>query len=231
MMDKAAPIPDQQAVAEKEILHLVVQLSKRWRDIYYANVDPKLAPISIVLTTLAAETYRGERSVSQALTSMLGGVVDLIDVSRRRGEQRLHLCNPSNVAEDLTERWDSNPPAYAAFVRGIRDFQRQWVQLVRRGGNVNAELEVLFGEPVKTVLRKQAQKMQESRMAAIWALKRESACLASNASARVMPNISMGQSRYLRQKPLTLVQQRYFLTATLPGFSRSGYWQRVALRR
>lgn len=193
MMDKAAPIPDQQAVAEKELLHLVVQLSKRWRDIYYANVDPKLAPISIVLTTLAAETYRGERSVSQALTSMLGGVVDLIDVSRRRGEQRLHLCNPSNVAEDLTERWDSNPPAYAAFVRGIRDFQRQWVQLVRRGGNVSAELEVLFGEPVKTVLRKQAQKMQESRMAGNLGVKAGVGIVsASNASARVMPNTFHG---------------------------------------
>src|SRR5580704_6063505 len=93
MMDKAAPIPDQQAVAEKEVLQLLVQLSKRWRDLYYANADCELAPISVVLTTLAAETYRGERYVSQALTSMLDGVVDLIDQSRRRGERHLHLCN------------------------------------------------------------------------------------------------------------------------------------------
>jgi hypothetical protein len=164
MMDKAEPIPDQQAVAEKEILQLVVQLSKRWRDLRYANADPKLAPISVVLTTLAAETYRGERSVSQALTSMLSGVVDLIDQSRRRGEQHLHLCNPSNVAEDLTERWASKPAAYDAFERGIRDFHRRWSQLIARQGNVKEDLVALFGEPVAVVLKKRAELRHGARI-------------------------------------------------------------------
>jgi len=164
MLDKAAPIPDQEAVAEKEILQLVVQLSKRWRDLCYANIDPGLAPISIVLTTLAAETYRGERSVSQALTSMLGGVVELIDQSHRRGERHLHLCNPSNVAEDLTERWDSNPAAYGAFERGIRDFHCRWSQLIARQGNVNTELVELFGEPVAAVLKKRAEQRHGARI-------------------------------------------------------------------
>jgi hypothetical protein len=164
MLDKPAPIPAQQAVAEKEALQLVVQLSKRWRDLSYADVDAKLAPISVVLTTLAAETYRGERSVSQALASMLGGVVDLIDQSRHRGEKHLHLHNPSNVAEDLTERWDSNPAAYGAFERGIRDFQCRWSQLTARQGNANAELVALFGEPVTAALKKTANLRQEARL-------------------------------------------------------------------
>jgi hypothetical protein len=163
LLEKADPIPGQQAVAEKNVLQLVVQLSKRWRDRYYAEVDPKLVPISVVLTTLAADTYRGEQSVSKALTSMLNEIVKVIDMSRRAGEKHLHLCNPSSIAEDLTERWDSTPSAYEAFERGIRDFQRQWTQLITRGGNVNAELEVLFGETVTTVLRKRTQKIQDSR--------------------------------------------------------------------
>jgi hypothetical protein len=164
MMDKAAPIPDQQAVAEKDTLQLVVQLSKRWRDRFYLNVDSKLAPISVVLTTLAAETYRGERSVTQALTSMLGGVVELIDQSRRRGEKHLHLHNPSNPAEDLTERWDSNPAAYVAFERGIRDFRLRWSQLIANQGNVKEELVTLFGEPVALVLKKRAEERREARV-------------------------------------------------------------------
>ncbi|MGP0019425.1 MAG: nucleotidyltransferase [Candidatus Sulfotelmatobacter sp.] len=163
MLDKAAPVPDRQAVAEKKPLQLVVQLSKRWRDLYYANLDPKLAPISIVLTSIAAETYRGGRSVSQALTSMLGGVVDLIDLSRRRGEQHLHLYNPSNRAEDLTERWDSNPAAYDAFESGIRDFWRRWSRLMAGHANPYSELAQLFGEPVTAVLKKRAQGVQKSR--------------------------------------------------------------------
>jgi hypothetical protein len=163
MVDKAAPIPDQKAVAEKEVLHLIVQLAKRWRDLFYQNVDPKLAPISIVLTTLAATTYRGERSVSQALTSMLNGILELIELSRRKGDVHLHLNNPSNIAEDLTERWDSNPAAYGAFERGIRDFQRRWSQLIARQLSAYSELTQLFGEPVAAALKKRAQSVQETR--------------------------------------------------------------------
>jgi hypothetical protein len=189
MMDKAAPIPDQQAVAEKEVLQLLVQLAKRWRDLYYANLDRELAPISVVLTTLAAETYRGERSLSQALTSMLDGVVDLIDRSRRRGERHLHLCNPSNTAEDLTERWDSNPVAYDAFERGIRDFRRRWFQLVTRQSNGDAELVALFGEPITTVLRKRTQRIQESRLGGKLGVTSAGVITSSaGGAARVRPN-------------------------------------------
>jgi hypothetical protein len=163
LLERAEPIPDQEAVAEKDVLQLVVQLSKRWRDLYYAK-DPKVAPISVILTTLAAHTYRGERSVSRALTSMLNGVVELIDASRLAGEQHLHIYNPSNLAEDLSERWDSNPSAYDAFERGIRDFRGRWSQLVGRQGGVDAELIALFGAPVTAVLRKRVQRLQESRL-------------------------------------------------------------------
>jgi hypothetical protein len=193
LLEKAEPIPDQQAVAEKDTLQLVVQLFKRWRDRWYAAVDPRLAPISIVLTTLAADTYQGEQSVSKAITSMLGEIVRLIDVSRRAGESHLHLCNPSNTAEDLTERWDSNPLGYSAFERGIRDFQQQWM-LVTRGGNVNAPLESLFGDTVTTVLRKGTQKIQGSRLAG--ALGVTSAGLitsSAEAAMRVRPNTFYGE--------------------------------------
>ena len=164
MMDKAEAIPDQEAVAQKEVLLLIVQLTKRWRDLYFAEMDPELAPISVVLTTLAAGTYRGEKSVSQAMASMLSGVVELIGQSRRNGEKHLHLCNPSNPAEDLTERWDTNPAAYQAFEQGIRDFQQRWSRLLAHQGNVKGELVALFGETVTAAVKKGAALRQESRI-------------------------------------------------------------------
>jgi Second Messenger Oligonucleotide or Dinucleotide Synthetase domain len=164
LLEKAAPVPAQQAAAEKKALQLVVQLMKRRRDLYYAD-DPDLAPISIVLTTLAADVYTGEPSVSKALTSVLDSIVQRIEASRRCGEKHLRLCNPSNVAEDLTERWDSNQPAYEAFVEGILEFHQRWSQLIARGGNVNSELEALFGETVARVLKTRAKRLQESRVA------------------------------------------------------------------
>jgi hypothetical protein len=164
MMDKAEPIPDQQAVAEKTTLQLAVQLLKRWRDIHYADQGCEFAPISIVLTTLAGEFYRGDRSVSRALMEILVRTVQLIDESRRRGEPHLRLCNPSNTAEDLTERWDSNTTAYDAFERGIRDFRNRWANVMDRKVNIDSELVLLFGETVTDILRKDRQSTQKARI-------------------------------------------------------------------
>ena len=163
VLDRAAPLPEQQAVAEKDTLQLVVQLLKRWRDRYY-SASPGLAPISIVLTTLAGHSYAGERSISQALQSVLSGIITLIDASRQSGQKHLRVLNPSNEAEDLSERWDSNSVAYQWFERGIRDLHGQWSLLVSRGASVNSELEALFGEPVKAVLRKRASGVQAARL-------------------------------------------------------------------
>jgi hypothetical protein len=160
MLDKAEPIPAQEAVGEKKPLQLGVQLLKRWRDLHYD--DRSLAPISVVLTTLAAHAYRGERSVSEAVTSILGGIVRLIDTAHAEG-RRLQVWNPSNPAENLSERWDANPAAYDAFEQGIRDFHRKWSALIARGGNVDAELKSLFGEQVTAVRLKQAKQLQSAR--------------------------------------------------------------------
>jgi hypothetical protein len=164
VLAKAEPIPDQEAVGEKSTLQLVVQLIKRWRDLYYANAQD-LAPISIVLTTLAAHTYGRQPSVSRALTSVLEGINDLVGASRRAGEEHLRVLNPANPAEDLSERWDSNLAAYQAFEKGIRAFSERWSQLTLRGGNVDADLKALYGEPVSSVLRKRAIRLQENRSA------------------------------------------------------------------
>jgi hypothetical protein len=193
VLDRAAPIPEQQAVAEKDTLQLIVQLLKRWRDRYYrSNLD--LAPISIVLTTLAGITYQGERSVSQALQSVLGGIIALIDSSQQSGQRRLRVLNPSNMAEDLSERWDSNHAAYGAFARGIRDLHRHWSSLLSRGGNVNSELEALFGEPVKEVLRKRAQNVQQERLSGKLAVASSGVIKSAGAGAvSVRPNTFYGE--------------------------------------
>jgi len=192
IMDKAAPVPAQQAVAEKKPLQLAVQLLKRWRDLHYANGDPDLAPISIVLTTLAGHAYRGERSVSRGLTEVLGGIVGFMDDARRRGA-RLQVLNPTNDREDLSERWDTNPSAYLAFETGMRGFRDRWSRLIARGGNVDAELELLFGEPpVKAALKKRAQRLQESRLAGGLGVTGSGIITSSRAGTLIRPNTFYG---------------------------------------
>ncbi len=159
--DSAEPLPALEAVEDKSPLQLAVQLIKRWRDIHYAEA-PYPAPISIVLTTLAADASRAERSVSEAIASILYGILEAVRAAEAAG-RRLKVINPSNILEDLSERWDDEAEAYRGFKAGIQQLSRRWDALLLAGGNQNAELERLFGEPVKTVLEKRAERLHDAR--------------------------------------------------------------------
>jgi hypothetical protein len=167
LLEKAKPVPSQQTVHEKQPLQLAVQLLKRWRDLAFE--DECLAPISVVLTTLAATYYQGDDSVSDALSIILSGIVNAIACADLNGG-RIVVCNPSNAQEDFGERWDENPAAYTAFKREIRKLQKEWTAIVTGGREANKELERLFGEYVRTALVKRTQRLQEARKAGVLAV-------------------------------------------------------------
>jgi hypothetical protein len=156
LMAKAEPIPAQVAASEKAILKQVVQLLKRWRDIRYQK-QCDVAPISMVLTTMAAQAYSGEQSVPQALSAIL----DKIVVATESSKPRVYVLNPANLKEDLSERWE-DPVKYRAFVDGIRELRLQWNKILSLSGiqNISNALESLFGETVRTVLEKQGKSVR-----------------------------------------------------------------------
>jgi len=190
VMEKAKPVPAQEAVHEKEPLQLAVQLLKRWRDLAFA--EECLAPISVVLTTLAGMYYAGEESVSEEMTTILSGIVNAIALEDLQGK-RIVVRNPSNLLEDFGERWDANPQAYNAFKAGIRRLQKEWTVIVAGGRETDKELERLFGEYVRTALVKRAQRLQEARKAGALAVGSTGAItgLASGV-ARIRPNVFHG---------------------------------------
>ena len=63
----------------KTPLQMVIQLLKRHRDICFEK-DPDNSPISIIITTLAAEAYRGEANVYEAMCNILAHMADYITV-------------------------------------------------------------------------------------------------------------------------------------------------------
>jgi hypothetical protein len=149
VFDKAAevePLPIPEAAEQKPPLKRAVQLMKRYRDVYFAD-NPKLAPISIVLSTLAARNYGGQASVTSAISYITEGILKEIESSK---DSRVYVYNPSNPREDLSERWGAHPERYQAFVQFIGDFRDHWVSVVQTRGlpNLSAELNSMFGEEV-----------------------------------------------------------------------------------
>ncbi|MGI8423714.1 MAG: SMODS domain-containing nucleotidyltransferase [Chloroflexota bacterium] len=172
------------APARKLPLQRVVQLIKRWRDVYYAD-DPDNAPISIVLTTLGGHHYAGTESVSQALELILDGIVNSLPTGRR-----LYVLNPANPAEDLSEKWDVKKGAYEAFVGGISDFAAQWRHVLRQQGlhNVSRALGALFGEErIQKAVAAQANGLQDLRTEQRLGVSRATGAIVSATSFGAVP--------------------------------------------
>lgn len=156
------PLPALQAVEEKTMLQLIVQLLKRWRDIHYANA--KYPPISIVLTTLAADLYTGEQSLSLALLDVLDGIVTRLDAAHTKG-RRLQVLNPVHPEEDFSERWDNCPEAYLAFNDGLRKFASTWREVCKSHGNPGPLAKGVFGRVIDDAILRETRSMQADRAA------------------------------------------------------------------
>lgn len=98
MEAKASQVDRLPGKSGRTVLQRCVQVLKRHRDIMFEdNEDSK--PISIIITTLAAMAYQGERDVASALETILSTMGNLVSPSKPR------VPNPVNPAEDFADRW------------------------------------------------------------------------------------------------------------------------------
>jgi hypothetical protein len=100
---KAASVEDLPARKWKSPLQLSVQILKCHRDLMFVENDAA-KPISVILTTLAAEAYQGEQNISDALDGILRRMGGLVRAARPR------VPNPVNPVEDFADKWYD--PAY-----------------------------------------------------------------------------------------------------------------------
>lgn len=185
------PLPRLQATDDKTILQLIVQLLKRWRDIHYA--DSSFPPISIVLTTLAADLYTGSQSIDLGLLEILEGIVSRLDAAHALNK-RLEVPNPVHNEEDFSERWDNNSRAYLEFNDGIRKFAKAWREICLSQGNPNRRLEELFGDVLNTAVIRQAKELQGMREARQLGIKSSGLIVpAASAITTMLPNTNHGE--------------------------------------
>jgi hypothetical protein len=186
------PLPALQPTEEKEVLQLVVQLLKRWRDLFYSR--SKYPPISVVLTTLAANLYDGEASTAEALLNVLDGIVHCLDVAHAKGE-RLKVLNPVHEDEDFSERWNNRDEAYKHFDLGIRHFAKRWREIYLTEDDPKKAFGDLFGAVVGTVVEKRATRLQAARGKALLGVMSSGVITSASASAsvaRIRPNTNHG---------------------------------------
>jgi hypothetical protein len=86
----------------KTPLQRSIQTLKRHRDVMFEE-NPKLAPISMILTNLATHAYNGEPDIFTAVT----GIIERMPSFIRPGWPR--VPNPADPAEDYADKWSKDP--------------------------------------------------------------------------------------------------------------------------
>ena len=116
-----APAPPDER--RKLALQVVVQLLKRHRDLMFAGDED--APISIVITTLAARAYDGSRSVVGALSGALERMPHHVE---RTATGAALVSNPVNSLENFADKWATHPRReqclFDWIARARRDLER-----------------------------------------------------------------------------------------------------------
>ena len=85
----------------KTTLQRAIQILKRHRDVMFKD-DRDLAPISMIITTLAAHAYEREEELYPALKGILDRMPQFVR------SQCPRVPNPVNPAEDFADRWSTD---------------------------------------------------------------------------------------------------------------------------
>jgi hypothetical protein len=86
----------------KTPLQRSIQILKRHRDVMFLD-NPGLAPISMIITNLAAHAYAGEVDIWSAVTNIVERMPQYVKPTRPR------VPNPADPAEDYADKWAMNP--------------------------------------------------------------------------------------------------------------------------
>lgn len=146
----------------KTPLQMAIQLLKRHRDIYFLKNNEN-APISVIITTLAAKAYNGEESVYETLSNILSNMTTFIEVRNKIS----WIPNPVMPLENFADKWQECPQKKIAFENWIQkakeDFITNPLNLVGLDKIGNSFKKSLGEAPVKRALNNYADRKCKAR--------------------------------------------------------------------
>lgn len=96
-------------------LQRAVQILKRHRDLHFRN-HAERRPASIIITTLAAQAYGGEKSIVDALIR----ISEELSLKAQPIDGYFYIPNPVNPKENFADRWNEDPERAKHFLNWVR---------------------------------------------------------------------------------------------------------------
>ena len=137
-----AEVEDIEDFAVRTPLQRLVQLLKRHRDVRYNGDDDK--PISIIITTLAAQAYNNEASIDEAILN----VVPRMRCHIEKQGNSLWVPNPVNPQENFADKWAEQPRKARLFYEWLRTLEQEYQDLLTDRGfeKIGDYLSEAFGQ-------------------------------------------------------------------------------------
>ncbi|MCF6446029.1 nucleotidyltransferase [Nereida sp. MMG025] len=140
-----------------------IMILKRHRDEWFAEKNPDLKVISIILTTLSSHAYSGENRVSDAIAKILR---DMHLAIEQRGSISW-IPNPTDPSENFADRWEMYPERRTAFFKWLEAARQDFgaVQKFSDAGIVLNELALSLGKPLTEATQSRVASSAGSRAA------------------------------------------------------------------
>lgn len=130
----------------KTPLQRVVQLIKRHRDCYFQDKPEntrKYAPISILLTTIIAESYDNYQDIYQTLASAFTKLKQVLSL------KPYQVINPINNEENFADKWNENDQLAKVCCSWLRAAENDFLDLYSGENSLPYEkLKLMFGDSV-----------------------------------------------------------------------------------
>lgn len=140
-----------------------IMILKRHRDEWFAEKDPELRVISVILTTLSSHAYSGEGRIADAISKILRDMHLTIEI---RGGVTW-IANPTDPSENFADRWETHPERRMAFFKWLEAARQEFgaVQMFSDAGIVLNELAPSLGDPLTEATRARISSPAWSRAA------------------------------------------------------------------
>jgi len=143
-MQKCASVEEIEDYEVRTPLQRVIQILKRHRDVRYNGDDDR--PISIIITTLAAQAYDNEADLYDAILKIVPGM--RLHIENRDGVY--WVPNPVNPLENFADKWEESPRKAEIFFEWLEAVEAEYKYLVTEEGfrKVGTYLAASYGEMV-----------------------------------------------------------------------------------
>lgn len=128
----------------KTTLQQAIQILKRHRDIMFEkNTDNK--PISIIITTLAAKTYKNEPNLLDALLNIVNNMHKYIEYD---SNGYVVIKNPVNEKENFADKWKKQPEKKEMFFDWLKQAKNDLENIMSKEefNSIEGILKSIFGD-------------------------------------------------------------------------------------